>query len=132
MLLRLQKQKNYPASNKHRKKVPKRLQITERMFLRPQIKVRKSRRDDRPQAGGEAKRNPCYVPRLRRSAEGTTESSLPPFPGLVLPHTRSRGFAPACGLLAPFGALLEHTNQKACQITAPIQHPPCAILQMFE
>ena len=95
----------------HRKKVPTGRQTTGRWW---------------------AKRNPCYVPRLRRSAEGTTGSSLPPFPGLVLPHTRNRGFAPACGLSAPFGAFPEHINQKACQITAPIQHPPCSILQIFE
>ena len=102
MLLRLQKQKNCPASNKHSKKVTKGRQITERMFLRPQIKVRKSQRDDRPQAGGEAKRNPCYVSRLRRSAEGTTDSSLPPFRGLGSPSHIKQGLYPCLWSFSPF------------------------------
>ena len=35
-----------------------------------------------------------------------------PFRARVLPHTRSRGFAPACGLLAPFGASSTPSGQK--------------------
>ena len=62
-----------PQATSTERKSRKELQITGRIFLRPQIKVRKSRRDDRPQAGGERSVTPAMfrttdgVPKVRQN-----------------------------------------------------------------